>query len=127
MTYVKPLMMLAALCGAGAAPAGAAPLVCQSSHAWRLEAGGLVSHNADFYGYAETAALSADTDAGTLSAGGEVIAPMHLRSRPDTETGADLVFSADDGSMLFRARQSGQATVFLLIDAYDVYTGTCGK
>jgi len=50
---------------------------------------------------------------------------MRLRSRADAATGADLVFSTDDGTMIFRARVIVPSIPFLLIDTYEVYVGTC--
>ena len=115
------------LCAAllAAAPAAAGTLSCHTTQAWRLDTGGMVPHPPDFYGLAATAALTADPEAGTLSAGGDIIDGLRLRSRPDTATGADLVFSTDDGAMLFRARYLEGTIPFFLIDAYEIYVGTC--
>jgi hypothetical protein len=123
MTPVKGLILGAVLFCAGAA--GAETLTCRAAEAWRLDAGGLVPHPKDFYGFAATADLRADPEAGTLSAGSNPIAGMRLRSRSDAATGADLVFSTDDGTMLFRAPVIKASFPFFLIDTYDIYVGTC--
>ena len=123
MTPVKGLILGAVLLCAGAA--GAETLTCRTTEAWRLDAGGLVPHPKDFYGFAATADLRADPEAGTFSAGSNPIPGMRLRSRSNAATGADLVFSTDDGTMLFRARVIVPSIPFLLIDTYEVYVGTC--
>ena len=125
MTPVKGLTLCAALLCAGAA--GAETLTCRTTEAWRLDAGGLVPHPKDFYGFAATADLRADPKAGTFSAGSNPIPGMRLRSRSNAATGADLVFSTDDGTMLFRARVIVPSIPFLLIDTYEVYVGTCER
>ncbi len=119
------LTLCAALLFAGAARAET--LVCSTTDAWRLDAGGMIAHPNDFYGFAQTVDLRVDPDAGTLSAGDDHIPGMELRSRPDTATGADLVYSTDDGAMLFRARFLDSAIPFLLIDTYDIYVGSCER
>ena len=123
MTPVKALILGAVLLCAGAA--GAEMLTCRTTEAWRLDAGGLVPHPKDFYGFAATADLRADPEAGTFSAGSDPVPGMRLRSRSDAATGADLVFSTDDGTMIFRARVIVPSIPFLLIDTYEVYVGTC--
>lgn len=123
MTPVKGLILGAVLLCAGAA--GAETLTCRTTEAWRLDAGGLVPHPKDFYGFAATADLRADPEAGSFSAGSNPIPGMRLRSRSNAATGADLVFSTDDGTMLFRARVIVPSIPFLLIDTYEVYVGTC--
>jgi hypothetical protein len=123
MTPVKGLIFGAMLLCAGAA--GAEALTCRTSAAWRLEVGGMVPHPKDFYGFAATADLRADPEAGTFSAGPDPIPGMRLRTRFNAETGADLVFSTDDGAMLFRARAIGESFPFFLIDTYEIYVGTC--
>jgi hypothetical protein len=125
MTPVKGLILGAVLLCAGAA--GAETLTCRTTEAWRLDAGGLVPHPKDFYGFAATADLRADPEAGTFSAGSNPIPGMRLRSRSNAATGADLVFSTDDGTMLFRARVIVPSIPFLLIDTYEVYVGTCER
>ncbi len=122
----KHLMIGAALICASAAQAET--LTCRSTEAWRLEESGLVAHPQDFYGIAWASDLRADPDVGTFSSGEEPIPDMELRSRPDPATGADLVFSSDDGQMLFRARYVfDDAIPFLLVDTYDIYVGTCER
>ena len=123
MTPVKGLIFGAMLLCAGAA--GAETLTCRTTEAWRLDAGGLVPHPKDFYGLTATADLRADPEAGTFSVGSNPIPRMRLRSRSDAATGADLVFSTDDGTMLFRARVIVASFPFFLIDTYDIYVGTC--
>jgi hypothetical protein len=125
MTPVKGLILGAVLLCAGAA--GAETLTCRTTEAWRLDAGGLVPHPKDFYGFAATADLRADPEAGTFSAGSDPVPGMRLRSRSDAATGADLVFSTDDGTMLFRARVIVPSIPFLLMDTYEVYVGTCER
>lgn len=127
MTFVlgrlkHPILGAALIC-AGAAEAET--LTCRSTEAWRLEESGLFAHPQDFYGLAWASDLRADPDAGTFGSGEELIPDMKLRSLPDPATGADLVFSTDDGQMLFRARFVFDAIPFLLTDTYDVYVGTC--
>jgi hypothetical protein len=120
---VKGIVLGAALLCAGAA--GAETLTCRTTEAYRLDAGGLIPHPKDFYGFAATVDLRADPEAGTFSAGSDPVPGMRLRSRADAATGADLVFSTDDGAMLFRARVIVPSIPFLLIDTYEVYVGSC--
>ncbi len=120
------LILGAALICAGAAEAET--LTCRSNEAWRLQESGLVAHPQDFYGIAWASDLRADPDAGTFRSGEEPIPDMKMRSLPDLATGADLVYSTDDGQMLFRARYVFDETIpFLLVDTYDIYVGTCER
>ena len=122
----KTHLLLGAACiWAGAAEAET--LTCRSTEAWRLEESGLVAHPQDFYGIAWASDLRVDTDAGTFGSGDEPIPGMKLRSLPDVTTGADLVYSTDDGLMSFRARFVFDTIPFLLTDTYDVYVGRCER
>ncbi len=119
------LILGAALICAGAAEAET--LTCRATEAWRLEESGLVAHPQDFYGIAWASDLRADSEAGTFGTGDEPIPGMKLRSLPDLATGADLVYSTNDGEMVFRARFVFDTIPFLLTDTYDVYVGTCER
>jgi hypothetical protein len=122
---------LAAFCFALSAGFGSAVnaeiLTCSATEAWRLEASGLSRHPDGFYGLKETAVLHVDTAAGTVSSASGPLPGLVLTSRFNAETGANLVLSTPDGSLLFRARDLGNAKAFMLIDTYDIYTGQCGE
>lgn len=104
---------------------GAEKLTCSATEAWRLEANGLSRHPDGFYGLKEAAELHVDMAAGTVSSASGPLPGLVVVSQFNTVTGADLVLSAPDGSLVFRARDLGDATAFMLIDKYDIYTGQC--
>ncbi len=100
-------------------------LTCVPSQAWRLGAGGLDPHPFGATGHEGVALLVADTTKRTLSMSSGQITDAVMRSTFDAATGADVVFSTPDASLVFRARRFDDGIAYTLSDTYDFYVGSC--
>ena len=113
------------LCAALPAATLAGEITCEVSQAWRLEAGGLSPHPQGAAGYAEAARLTVDTTKGVLSTSAGPIKEAVMRSVFDDATGAGVIFSTPDASLVFRARRLPDGIPYMLMDTYDLYVGRC--